>query len=115
MSVDKLLKETLDALGYPVQQNVYTGEAKSYFVFNYDTSGDAFSDNAPKLEKYLVQVHFYCPLNENPNKVLREAKLALFMAGFSWPERYSGADENCAHYILETEIWAGGLFGTDKS
>ena len=104
MSVDKTIRDTLLPFGVPVENSVYMGEAKSYFVFNYTSLGADFGDDEPGHERFLVQAHYYAPLTENVTGRIKAAKQALFNAGFTWPEVTNADDNEGRHRVLECEI-----------
>ena len=107
MSVDELLRSTLLAFGDPVENAVYHGKAKRYYTFNYSTVGDDFADDAPGHERYLVQAHFFAPLDENVTARVKATKKALFAAGFTWPETFNASDGDGRHIVFECEIAEG--------
>lgn len=55
-------------------------------LFNYNTVPDIFGDNAPVFEKYLVQVHYFCPKGENSIAARQNIKMAIFSLAEEWPE-----------------------------
>lgn len=106
MTIAALLKKTLEGLGYPATNAVYTEAADTYFVFNESVFGADFADDAPQLERHLVQVHLFAPLKINVSALCRETKQALFDAGFSWPEIIDVSDKESRHKVFECEIVA---------
>ena len=107
MSVDKQIRDALLPFGVPVENSVYQGTAKSYFVFSYSTLGTDFGDDEPEHERFLVQVSYYAPLSENVTGRIRAAKRALFNAGFTWPTTENADDDLWRHRVLECEIAEG--------
>lgn len=105
MSLDERLRSLLLQFGYEVQQGVYTGKHEQYITFNYTAVPISFSDDLPEWEKYLIQIHLYCPLAANPNPLIRKIKAALVESDFTYPEIYHDDDNKCRHSIIETE-WA---------
>lgn len=55
-------------------------------LFNYNTVPNIFGDNAPVFEKYLVQVHYFCPKGENSIAARQNIKMAIFSLAEEWPE-----------------------------
>lgn len=55
-------------------------------LFHYNTVPDIFGDNAPVFEKYLVQVHYFCPKGENSIAARQNIKMAIFSLAEEWPE-----------------------------
>ena len=107
MTVDARIKAALDVFKDPVENAVYQGKAERYYTFNYATLGTDHADDAPQHERYLVQVHFFAPLNFNHTKRVRDTKRALFDAGFTFPDTTSASDEDGRHIVFECEIAEG--------
>lgn len=107
MSVNQKIIEALSSFGYPVVPDVYTCEDDTYFAFNYSTSPIFFSDDAPRIERYLIQVHLFCPIKKNIVLLRKQAKQKLFTLGFSWPEEINASDRNEQHYVFECEAVEG--------
>lgn len=104
MTVDECLMATLAPFGVDIDNSVGFSKHDRYFTFNYNTLPAAFADNAPHYERYLVQVHFFAPLNENVSRQKQQVKKALFDAGFTWPSTEDASDENGRHIVFECEI-----------
>ena len=108
ININQIIKSVLDPFGDPVSYLVFlTADtdrtAVRYYTFNYVTLGDDFADDAPGHERYLVQVHFVCPMTFNRLERIHATKRALFDAGFTWPEMTDASDENIQHAVLECE------------
>ncbi len=102
MSVNSRIIAALD-LGIPCVPVVYTGAATEYITFNYATLPDDFGDDAPAHERYLIQVHYVCPLSTNPIPKQNVIKQKLVAAGFTWPEMTPAGDGTIQHYTFECE------------
>lgn len=118
MSINQLIIGALSPLNIPVVPDVYTGQEKEYITFNYSTMGDDLADDAPRHERYLVQVHYFCPLKQNSIATRRRIKQRLFAEDFTWPDENPGTEETgsgysnqaaetAQHYIYECEIALG--------
>ncbi len=107
MSVDAKIVAALNPLGFDVENSVSFTKNKTYFAFNYSVIPADFADDAPQHERFLVQVHFFCPLNVNITKQKKIICRALFAAGFTWPEVTDASDENGRHIVFECEIAEG--------
>lgn len=107
MSVDEKIVGALATFGYDVANNVSYSKNKTYFAFNYTVIPSDFADDAPQHERYLVQVHFFCPLNVNITSFKKSARKALCAAGFTWPSITDASDENGRHIVFECEIAEG--------
>lgn len=75
-------------------------------LFNYNTVPDIFGDNAPVFEKYLVQVHYFCPKGENSIADRQKIKMAIFSLTEEWPDetpvqRVSKKAPEEQHYCFE--------------
>lgn len=114
MTVNERIKATLAPLGLPVKPDRYSGDSESYFVFNYTTMGTLFADDRPSYERYLVQVHYFCPMGANTLSTRKNVKRLLFEAGFTWPDEVNAgdssmqkSDEDKQHIVFECEIEEG--------
>lgn len=100
--MNKKLKDALDTLGDPVEMGEVIG-GDQYYSFNYTILGADYSDDAPNHQRYLIQVHFYCPRTFDTVQRIRDTQNALFSAGFTWPDVITGSDEDGQHIIFECE------------
>ena len=107
MTVDERLTAALSHLGFDIDNAVGFSKNDTYFTFNYTTLPIAFADDAPHYERYLVQVHFFAPLDMNVSKHKRSIKQALMDAGFTWPSTTDASDEDGRHIVFECEIAEG--------
>lgn len=107
MSVDEKIRTALLVFGDSVENAVYHGTAKQYYSFNYDTIATDFGDDAPQHERYLVQVHFFAPLNAKITNRIKQTKRALYAAGLTWPDTVNDSDDSGRHIIFECETAEG--------
>ena len=108
MSVDDKIMAALTPFGDPVYRAVYQGEEKRYYTFNYVTMPANFADDEPQHERYLVQVHFFAPLDGgNLLSRIAKTKRALVDEGFLYPQTGDESDEDGRHIVFETEIAQG--------
>lgn len=107
MSMNQKIIGTLSDFGFPVAPDMYVGEKETYFVFQYSTSPDNFADDEPKVERYLLQIHFYCPPGKNVLQIRTKIKQNLFAVGFSWPDEVNASDQDGQHYVFECETVEG--------
>ena len=108
MSLNRLIEKTLKDLNCPVRFGEYRPAAneepaKIYYTYNFTTLGDAFSDNAPGIDRHLIQLHLFFPITHNAISQIKMTKKALFGAGFSYPKTVKGSDANGGHIIFECE------------
>lgn len=97
----------IKGFGYPYEPEVYRGDAKRYFAYNYaDDRGDLFSDDAPENNVASVQVHFVLPADEPFAKIKNQIRMALFRQGFTYPEvtHIIDQDNNIRQIVFECEI-----------
>lgn len=102
MSIDATIRTALTPIVPIVKPNVHTGSETEYIVFNYSEYPLEFADNAPKMIGYSVQVHYFCPMNKNPNTIKNSIQNSLFTAGFSYPSIQDVTDEEGQHYVFQT-------------
>ena len=61
MNVNPIIKQALDPLGFPVEPDVYRGNALDYIIFNYaDERPTVYADDVDKFDVTTVYVHFFC-------------------------------------------------------
>ena len=107
MSVDSRIVAALTPLGYNVANTVSYAKGKTYFAFNYETVPADFGDDAPQHERYLIQIHFFCPLNVNITSTKRSVKQMLYASGFTWPSTEDASDSDGRHIVFECEVSEG--------
>lgn len=86
-------------------------------LFNYNIVPDIFGNNAPVFEKYLVQVHYFCPRGENSLEARQKIKRIIFELSEQWADetlvqRVSKKAPEEQHYCFEFEYlisikWGG--------
>lgn len=107
MTVNQIIKKTLDPFGYPVKPDLYTGSAKKWFTFNEaDNRAVIHANNAPLGDRVSVQIHFFLPLTENYLGERRRIRQVLLDAGFTYPviTMLTEDDTRIRHIIFECEI-----------
>jgi len=109
VTVDNRIIQTLSPLA-PVNRDEIADKTQPGYTFNYDTLPIAFSSNAPAHERYLIQVHLFCPEGCDSLQIRNATKQVLFKARFSWPaevdaglESESPGDATLQHYVYECE------------
>ena len=112
MTINEILISALQNIAptYPWELDEEDGDERELrrILFNYNTVPDTFGDNAPVYEKYLIQVHYFCPKGEDSIKARGDIKKALFMVTEDWPEEIQVSRESKQapkeqHYCFETE------------
>lgn len=61
--MNRLIREALLPLGYPVVFKTYNGTAQEYIIFNYWSSPTAHADDNEWLTSYTIQIDFFTPGN----------------------------------------------------
>lgn len=106
-SVEARLREALAGFGDPVENGVYLGKKDRYYTIHTSTMPDLFANDAPGVERYLIQVHLFAPLDFNFVTRRRQTETALFNAGFGWPDCTDASDSNGRHLVFECECAEG--------
>lgn len=89
---------------------IYGGDAEAYCTYNATEMPEGFGDDAPHALRYLLQLHYFCPLAGNPLPTVRQLRQAVFDAGFTYPTMEDASDLDGRHYVLEFEE-VGGVNG----
>lgn len=86
---------------------VYGGDAERYCTYNATELPAGFGDDAPQAVRYLLQLHYFCPLTGNPLPTVRQLQAAVLAAGFTYPSMEDASDLDGRHYVLEFEGVSG--------
>lgn len=86
---------------------VYGGDAEAYCTYNATELPEGFGDNAPQSVRYLLQLHYFCPLMGNPLPTVRQLQRAVADADFTYPSLEDASDLDGRHYVLEFEGVSG--------
>ena len=89
---------------------VYRGDQECYCTYNATEVPAGFGDDAPHAVRYLIQLHYFCPLLGNLLPTVRQLQAALLAAGFTYPSMEDASDLDGRHYVLEFE-GVGGICG----
>lgn len=89
---------------------VYRGDQERYCTYNTTELPAGFGDDAPHAVRYLLQLHYFCPLPGNPLPTVRRLQAAVQAAGFTYPSMEDASDLDGRHYVLEFEE-VGGIYG----
>lgn len=106
MTINDAIRTALSYYGhfeYPCYANTYTGKDDTYFVFNYNVVPDSYGDDEPEYARYIIQVHFYCPMTLDTVEIAKKVRLALEKMGFTYPEQVDASDEEGQHIVFECE------------
>lgn len=111
VSVESRIVGALSPFGDPVEKSLLYAAAnkrpRRYYTFTCQSFGDAYGDDEPGCERWLVQVHLFAPLAENCILRAAQTKKALFGAGFTWPSMVDATDQDGQHYVFECETAEG--------
>lgn len=104
MTVNSILRTTLESLGVPVARLLYDGQANTYIVFQIVTGQEVgYSDDDTDKTEYIYQIHIYS--KGDYIDLLKRAKAALKSAGFYNivinPEIY---EKDTGYYHLPMEV-----------
>ena len=100
MCVGSKLKTALTATALPVEQDVYTGTAATYIVFNYWTTPIWNQDDAPTYEQVNINVHLFAPMTTNLEALIAQIKALLAAAGYAYPETRNLTDDKTGRHIV---------------
>lgn len=89
------------------ESGVYTGDADTYCTYNATELPDSFGDNSPHAVRYLMQLHYFCLLRQNPLPTVRLLQRAVADADFTYPSVEDASDLDGRHYVLEFEGVSG--------
>lgn len=107
MTTFERIQKALEPFGFPCEMDMYYGDKKHYFVYNYTSdAGRLFADNEVIERVAGVQVHLYLPSQENFLKLKNEVRQVLWEEGFTFSDITVMLDENKSirHIIFECEI-----------
>ncbi|MEN6594696.1 MAG: hypothetical protein ABFC31_07125 [Clostridiaceae bacterium] len=102
MSVESDIIAAVSSIA-PCSANTYTGTATTYFVIYADTIPANFANDEPRSERFLIQLHFFCPITTDTTTVRKQIKDAISAAGFSYPSMVNGGDDKTVRLIFEFE------------
>ncbi|MEG0913703.1 MAG: hypothetical protein RSG53_08860 [Oscillospiraceae bacterium] len=112
MNVASRIKFALSQFGDPVfggtkESVTDLPDTGKYYTFTIITLGADFADNKPQVERYLVTINFFCPLNFKFEARRRATKQVLFDADFTWPSTTDASDADGRHIVFECETIEG--------
>lgn len=109
MSINAAIKAAVEPVVPVCVPNVYKGEAKEYTTFNATDLPDSFGDDSPETIRYLVQIHYCCPVDVNPLTTKRALCRSLAACGFTYPTVTDASDDEGQHFVLECEYADGDV------
>ena len=109
MNVNPILLKLKEVTGFPVEPDLYTGDAERYIVFNYSETPSFCGDDAPVADTALIQVHLYLPYGENYMELKEKIRNFLEQNGFDDIEIQPTVepDMKYTHVIFECEYTEG--------
>lgn len=114
MTQDAQLKQGVEALGLPIEQNLDTTAAGEYVVYSYRRQGALYGDDGPCLEQRQWEVVYAAPVGQNRLKT-RMAIIDLIQQLFGvYPSEEDVSDVSNQRYLYEFET-IGGVSNGDNS
>lgn len=107
MSIDEKLQKALTPIVPTVEPHISEDTALEYIGFLYNEYPRLHADGRPRARLFSLQVHWFLPLDENPNTKKRQIEAALMAAGCTAPSIVDASDEKGQHYIFECEAKEG--------
>lgn len=104
MNINRTIIKALAPMGLPVVSSERRTEEPRHIVFNYTSVPDNFGDDAPQHERYLIQIHLFCPSALNTMALRKQIKQLLFESGFTFPNMTDASDEDGQHWVFECEM-----------
>ncbi len=84
MNLNPVFGSLENELGYPVVQDLYTGEQEIYGVYTYeDETGTLYGDNRPLEDTAYMRIQIYTPKNYNYMELKRQTRNFLEDRGFT--------------------------------
>jgi hypothetical protein len=114
MNLNPKMIELGEAVGLPIEQDLYEGGEPVFLTFTYDNEEDGnYGDNAPRSETCWMQVSLYSPKNHDYRAKKEEIKNWLRGNGFldvqsrSWLEDPMLGTQRRRHTVFECRITKG--------
>ncbi len=109
MDIDKQIQEAVWTVIPVCVPGVYTGDAEEYCTFQYGEFPAGSGDNAARLTRYLVQVHYHLLQQRGtwPDRRAQRGKLRRALAALpraTAPTVTDASDELGQHYVYEFEM-----------
>lgn len=106
------LRDAIRQTGYDMEQDIYTGKADRYVVYNIAAeSPSGFADDMPLSDTLHFQVHIFLPRKIDYQPVQKKLRDLLLKAGFSYPsvglnmvEKETGIRHICLETNIESEV-----------
>ena len=105
MKVNEKIISALSPLNLKVTPDFDGGGAKEYITFNCtDDVAVEYGDDEPIFDVAHMQIHYFCPLEEDYLATKKKIRKLLFDAGFSYPEVTELTEDKKRHITFECEI-----------
>ncbi len=105
MSIESRAKEAVASFAPFWTEESWDGsedtKSGTYLTFNATSMPHVFADGEVPYERYICQLHLYCPRATNTVKMRKQIKKALYAAGFTWPHVEPAHDGDGGHYVFE--------------
>lgn len=109
MSLNTIIRSAITPIVPECVPDQYSGTGAEYCTFDYSELPDCFGDNTATAIRYLVQLHWFLPCEENPYVKKKRIKQALVSAGLTYPSVTNASDADGQHIIFETEYVDGDV------
>ena len=104
MNVNGILVSTLSGI-LPTVPGKYDGTDDKYIVFDIlDDRGALYADDEPQIDRVIVRVKLYVPVEFNYLSTKSQIRRALFRAGFTYPVIEEMTEDDYKCIIFECSI-----------
>ncbi|MCQ2087995.1 MAG: hypothetical protein MJZ37_08065 [Bacilli bacterium] len=84
MNLNDMLINGLSVIGYPVEQDLYTGSKNKYITFVYEDERPALSaDDEEEITQVYMSINFFAPKEYNYFSDKKKIKKILMQLGFT--------------------------------
>lgn len=107
MNLNEKIMGLEEVTGYPVEQDLYEGNADKYITFTYEDERPVMNgDNRPVADVAYLQISFFCPKNFNYFEAKRKIRDYLESQKFkvtirTWLEEVMNGDEKIRRVLFE--------------
>lgn len=106
--LDERIRGAVTPIVPELAPGVYTGNKAEYCTWNATEMPAVLGDGLAHRVRYLVQVHWFLPLNSRPYAKKQALRRALMgTAGFTAPSITDATDREGQHYVFEFESLGG--------
>lgn len=104
MNVNGILESALSGI-LPTAPGKYKGDADKFIIFDIlDDRGALYADDEPQIDRVIVRVKLYVPVEFNYLSTKSRIRRALFRAGFTYPVIEEMTEDDYKCIIFECSI-----------